>query len=171
MTIQEFDSLPDQEHEYELHEGELIEVTFPNLIHVKLQERIRALLQPLLAHIGIVLVEMPFQISEAKQTKRRADVAFLRNDRAESTIVEGAPDLVVEVLSPSNSASKLNRYARLCLAHGTEEFWIVDPETKTIRVRRKDRTEREYEMGETIDISVGAGAINVSEVFQGIVEG
>lgn len=172
MSIAEFDALPDEdEPEYELHEGELVEVTFPIFIHGELQERMHALLGALLGNWGIVRTEMAFQISRtARQTKRRADVGFVRHERAQQAlkvgVLEGAPDLVVEVLSPSNSASKLNRYARLCLANGTEEFWIVDYDTKTIRVKRKDRTEREHELGETIALSVGSGAIAVSDVFQ-----
>jgi Uma2 family endonuclease len=173
VTIEEFDTLPDQdEHVYELYEGELIEVTFPNWIHSKLQERIRALLQAVVENTADVLVEMPFQISNTpKQTKRRADVGYIRAERdrlaLEAGALEGAPDLVVEVLSPSNSASKLNRYVRLCLANGAAEVWIVDPETKTVRVRQRDRTEREYEPGESI--SFGAGRVGVADVFNGIV--
>ena len=172
MSIAEFDALPDQDdREHELHEGELVEVTFPVFIHGELQERMHALLGALLGKLGVVRIEMAFQISgTARQTKRRADVGFIPHDRArqalEASMIEGAPTLVVEILSPSNSASKLNRYARLCLANGSEEFWIVDYDAKTIRVRHKDRTEREYEIGEAIPSSFGSGAIAVSEVFQ-----
>ena len=80
--------------------------------------------------------------------------------------LEGAPALIVEVLSPSNTASKLNRDARLFLANGAEEFWMVDYDNKTIRVRGKDRIEREYELGESIALRFAAGAIAVSDVFQ-----
>jgi len=174
MSIAEFDALPDEDdREYELQEGELVEVTFPRLPHGELQERMHALLQALIGYLGAVRIEMPFQISKtARQTKRRADVAFVLHERWRQAlaagVLEGAPELVIEVLSPSNSASKLNRYARLCLANGTEEFWIVDYDTKTIRMRRKDRTEREYELGEAIALSFGGGTIAVSDVFEGL---
>ncbi|MEA3160224.1 MAG: hypothetical protein QOD95_1772 [Gammaproteobacteria bacterium] len=172
MSIGEFDALPDvEECEYELHEGELIEAPFPMWKHGQLQERMRALLLAAIGTAGVVHVEMPFQISTAvRQTKRRADVGFVPHDRQrqalEAGMLEGAPALIVEVLSPSNTASKLNRDARLFLANGAEEFWMVDYENKTIRVRGKDRVEREYESGESIALRFGAGAIAVSEVFQ-----
>jgi Uma2 family endonuclease len=144
MTIAEFDALPDDpEHEYELHEGKLVEVTFPIFRHGELQERLHNLLSGVIPPAaGIVRVEMGFQIqSTARPTKRRADVAFLSQARADAAcsmgIVIGAPELVVEVLSPSNTASQVNRYARLCLANGAEEFWTVDPDTATLSVRQK----------------------------------
>jgi Uma2 family endonuclease len=172
LSIAEFDALPDEDDlDHELHEGELVEVTFPNFVHTYLQRRMCTLLEALIGNLGMVTIEMPFQIaSTARQTKRRADIGFLRRERTQQAlqagIVEGASDLVIEVLSPSNSASKLNRYARLCLANGAGEFWIVDYDTKTIRVRHKDRTEREYELGESIALTFGSGALAVSEVFQ-----
>jgi Uma2 family endonuclease len=76
-----------------------------------------------------------------------------------------APELVVEVLSPSNSVIELNRYARLCLANGAQEFWSVDYESRSVRVQRKDKLDRKYEIGDTIEISIGARQLAVSDVF------
>jgi Uma2 family endonuclease len=177
LTIPEFDALPQpDDRTLELHEGELVEVTYPNFLHSILQERIRGLLSKCIqaAGSGVVMIGLGLQISDSeRQTKRRADVAFLSNQRdstaREVGFAEGAPELVVEILSPSNTMSKLNRYARLCLASGSEEFWTVDPETQTVRVRRKDRIEREYEPGETIQLGAFMGncSVGVSEIFEG----
>lgn len=49
----------------------------------------------------------------------------------------GAPEIVVEVLSPSNSVLELQAYQSLCLDFGTEVFLIVNPDARTVEVRRK----------------------------------
>lgn len=46
--------------------------------------------------------------------------------------VEGAPDLIVEVLSPSTKGRDRVRKAALYATHGVREYWLVDPETKSI---------------------------------------
>ena len=172
MSIAEFDALrAEDERQYELHEGQLVEVTNPDWVHTYLQKRLNSLLEARIGNLGMVTIEMPFQISQAtRQTKRRADVAFVLDERSRQAMsmgyLEGVPDLVVEVLSPSNSASKLNRDARLFLANGATEFWVVDYDTKTVHVRHKDRTEREYELGEAIPLCFASGSIAVSDVFQ-----
>ena len=68
------------------------------------------------------------------------DLLFVSNGR-ESIItpenIQGAPDLVVEILSPATAARdrtlKLDLYAR----HGVQEYWIVDPDAKTIMLLRR----------------------------------
>ena len=54
-------------------------------------------------------------------------------------ILEGAPELVIEVLSPSNSASRMYRLERLCMNNGCQEFWTVDLDDQSIRVVRGDK--------------------------------
>jgi Uma2 family endonuclease len=50
----------------------------------------------------------------------------------------GAPELVVEILSPSNSAEEMSRKLRLYEDAGVGEYWVVDPENKTVRVRHRE---------------------------------
>ena len=64
-----------------------------------------------------------------RQVKRRADVAYVSAERSSEAhktgILEGAPELVIEVLSPSNSAGRMYRLERLCMNNGCQEFWTV----------------------------------------------
>lgn len=70
------------------------------------------------------------------------DIAFIRADRVPKDPVEGylslAPDLAVEVMSPSNNASEMSRKIDLLMQHGTQVIWIVHPTTKTIDVYSAD---------------------------------
>ena len=63
---------------------------------------------------------------------RVADVAYLSPERFAQAdpedYIRGAPDLVIEVLSPSNTAAEIYEKEKLCLENGSREFWVVDPE-------------------------------------------
>lgn len=174
LTIAEFDKLdlPEDRH-WELHNGELVEVPFPTLVHKHLQQRITDLLRSLFPTHD-VLEEYPFQI-EASKEKRSADVGLTTRERLQASlksgILIGSPELVVEVLSPSNGILELKGYRRLCLEHGTLAFWIVDPEDNTVEVHLKDgRSGQVYEAGQEVPVALfGAQKIiAVTAVFSGI---
>lgn len=177
VTIEEFDRIAAQEEdrELELFEGEVLEVTFPVWKHAAIQERLVDLLRPLAANKGIVRSEVTYQIARAiRPVKRRADIAYVSADRSRtahaSGILDGAPDLVIEVLSPSNSAGRMYRLERLCLTNGCQEFWTVDLEDPSIRIVR-DNVAIVYERGDSIPLPMfDAGPIPVDRVFEGIVE-
>jgi len=61
-----------------------------------------------------------------------ADVAVISQSRSRAIDPEdnlrGAPELVIEVKSPSNTRRQLRELASLCLANGSLEFWVVDLE-------------------------------------------
>ena len=71
------------------------------------------------------------------------DISFVSKDRlklilpVEDKLFHGAPDLAVEVLSPSDSITATEKKITLCLVHGTLLGWIIDPKSKTARVYRK----------------------------------
>ncbi len=68
-----------------------------------------------------------------------ADVAFVRKDRVERAGISrgyrfGAPDLVVEVISPSDNMKKVEQKVQRWLSAGARIVWTVDPKTRTIKV-------------------------------------
>ena len=71
------------------------------------------------------------------------DVSFVSKERLrlilpiEDKLFHGAPDLAVEVLSPSDSITATEKKITRCLVHGTRLGWIVDPKSKTVRVYRQ----------------------------------
>ena len=70
------------------------------------------------------------------------DISFVSRERLKLILTDqdklfhGAPDLAVEVLSPSDSITKTERKLALYLAHGSRLAWMLDPKTKTARVYR-----------------------------------
>lgn len=173
LTIEEFERLDlPEDREWELHGGELVGVTLPALIHRRLQQRLVEILQSQFPDAE-VLMEYPFEIKERLEL-RSADVGVASPSRVPSAgekRMNGAPDMVVEVLSPSNSLPKLKLYRKLCFESGTAVFWVVDPDDATVEVYLKDqKLHRVWELGEQIPVSLFGREVTVSvdEIFRGI---
>ena len=79
--------------------------------------------------------ETGFFIERGPDTVRAPDVAFVRKDRISGSVpikfFPGAPDLAVEVLSPSDHASQVQAKASNWLNCGCAEVWLVDPRSET----------------------------------------
>ncbi len=122
-----------------------------------------------LSAFGYVDKELPFRALPQNDC-RAADVGFISNRRLSLIDPEdnlaGAPDLVIEVLSPSNSAAGMYERELLCLENGSLEFWVVCLEKSTIRVASRDAASRVYRRDETISLAAfGCGELNMNEVF------
>jgi len=99
---------------------------------------------------------------------RAADVGFLWRERAdlEEDNITGSPDLIIEVLSPSNSASEMYEREELCLATGCSEFWVVDAERQTVRVAKPGGSFSVYHTGDEIPLALfGGGTLAVNVIF------
>lgn len=140
MSVEEFDRLAEpDELSYELDEGELVVMTKPRPLHNRIAERLfRALDRYLETYpVGEVFIfEYLFVLGPT--TKRAPDVSFLRSERAKKidphVDIPGAPDLAVEVLSPTDTVSAMRRKIRQYFAAGTQCVWIVYPETREVEI-------------------------------------
>lgn len=76
-----------------------------------------------------------------------------------------APPLIVEVLSPSNTAIKINRQRIVTLSAGTEEFWVVDAERRIVQVTDLSGS-RQYSSGDVIPLRLfGDATTIVDQIF------
>jgi Uma2 family endonuclease len=170
ITVEEFRQLPDSgEYCYELHHGEVAAMTRPKSGHVKLQRRLEHLLQSRLASFGEVCMEWPYR-AVGEFDLRVADVALVSRARWDSLHLDddlrGAPELVVEVISPSNTKSKMRQTVSLCLANGAFECWLVDPKKRSITVVRKDGATSVYESDAQIPlVAFGGDSLSVRDIF------
>ena len=169
MTVEQFRQQPETGPSYyELHQGELVRVTRPKMKHARVQRRLRELLSPLLRD-GIVETELAFRPLPEYEL-RVADVAYVSRERwrgaDDDDNLRGAPEIVIEVLSPSNTVSEINEKSRLCLEHGSLEFWVVDPQLREIRISTPDGITRTYKSGESLPLALAAGqTLAVDSVF------
>ena len=170
MTVEQFRQLPEAEFRHsELRHGELVPVTPPKLKHFLMQNRLVDLLRPAAPSGGFVSMEFGFRALPEHEL-RSADVAFVTRERFESADPEdnlhGAPDLVIEVLSPSNTAAEMYDREKLCLENGCREFWIVDPELRQVKVSTPDGITTTYRAGQEIPLHVfGGGSLKVDAIF------
>ncbi len=101
---------------------------------------------------------------------RAADVGAVTQDRYQSMDPEvdlfGAPELVVEVKSPSNTKSQLQDYAAVCLANGCIQFWILDRNTQSVTVIQRDGSRQTLGIGDTLSLAAfGGESLAVAEIF------
>ncbi|MEP7353654.1 MAG: Uma2 family endonuclease [Acidobacteriota bacterium] len=170
MTVAEFEAIPNPPGaRYELHHGELVEVGYPKHRHVRIQRQLRRLLEEATDETGVVHTEMPYRPLPENECWG-ADVAYLSKARWDliGEYLDGVPDLVVEVLSPSNTASEMLDKRQLCLEHGAKEFWIVDPDRRQVEVSTPDGRVVPYKIGQRIPLRIigsGTTSLSVEEIF------
>lgn len=172
MTVEQFRNLPEQEGEfsYELHHGCLVKMTRPKQRLYSIQRKLRILFESFPSRDMVVDIELAFRRLPEYELWA-ADVAVLSSKRWRAIDREdnlaGAPELVIEVLSPSNSASKMLAKQELCPANGCLEFWTVDPKRQKVQVVSLDQTIAIYGPGDQIPVPLlGEGAsIPVDKIF------
>ena len=128
----------------ELVEGRIIDMPRPKQVHAYVATQIGVALANHVTSndLGIVYAsEMGYVLARrptGRDTVRGIDVSFISGERMPDTRaadwVEGAPDLAVEVLSPSNLASDINLKIRQLLDAGAQAVWIVDPATRSVQI-------------------------------------
>jgi Uma2 family endonuclease len=171
MTVEEFQDLPLDRGPvlHELRNGEVVTFARPKAKHYSLQKRLERLLEARAGHLGFVGIEMPFR-AVAQFDLRAADVAFVSQERWNAIDpddnLRGAPELVIEVKSPSNTWAELRERASLCLANGCHDFWIVDEKTRTITAIDRAGRATKYSEGDSIPLPLfGGDGLRLSAVF------
>ena len=139
ITAQQLFETPGLER-FELIDGELVPMSPPGFDHGCIVLDIAAALREFVQFrkLGLVAVESGFCVSHDPDTVRSPDVAFVRAERIPPggvrAFFQGAPDLAVEVISPSDRASEVISKAQDWLQSGCIAVWVIDPETKTVSV-------------------------------------
>ena len=131
----------DEGERFELINGEAFAMSGPNTRH-------QAILMALSSQIYVYLRDKPCKVFPAPYDVR----LFYEEDESDDTVVQpdivvicdekkigpegcrGAPDLVIEILSPSNAAIEMERKFKLYRRAGVREYWIVDGENNGLTV-------------------------------------
>jgi len=169
MTFAEFEQLPNtpEGFSYELRHGELVKVAPPKILHSRVQWQLRRLLERTVGDAGIVTIEIGFRpLPELEY--RIADIAFITKARWENAkdYLFGAPEMVIEVLSPSNTAAEMLDKERLYLENGCQEFWLVDIERRQVKVSTPDGHTITYRAGQEIPLALLDGSrLPVDAIF------
>ena len=142
VSLEEYAALPEYPR-YELVKGELVAKIFASREHELTVIRTGTQLNiHVEAHnLGEVYgSNRPFVTGpESPATSRLPDVSFVSNERLQlpelfGALVDGAPDLAVEVLSPSNTVTELAQKVAEYLNSGSKAVWVFDPIARTLTI-------------------------------------
>ncbi len=175
LTYQDYANMEGDER-YELHDGELILVGSPNedhqMVSMKMIYRMYAFVDE---HDLGVIFHAPFDVLFTDTDVVQPDLLFVSNEREHIRTpanIQGAPDLIVEILSPSSSRRDWRYKRELYASHGVKEYWIVDPTNHIVWIMLlRDGALVEqgaYGEGDTVTSSTLEGfSISLNEIFGG----
>ncbi len=174
MTYDEYCLLPEDRNQYELFDGELVMTPSPSREHQKIVLRFARFLADHVEKesLGEVYIS-PLDAIFDPYTVLQPDILFVSKERlaeVEKERIEGTPDIVVEVLSPSTFHKDLRRKMTVYSRFRVQEYWIVDPEMNTIELycQGKEGLElaRRFSAEETFQSRLLSGfRIAVSSIF------
>jgi Uma2 family endonuclease len=126
-----------------LIEGELVEVMSPQgRLHGKVLLKLSSMLDTEIVEPGageLLVGDVGFVLTRNPDTVLAPDLAFVRAERltdAGDAYLDFAPDLAIEVVSPSNTLAEIARKTELYLLYGSSEVWVVRPRQRDIIVHR-----------------------------------
>jgi Uma2 family endonuclease len=144
MTAEELSKLPADGFRYELVEGELRQMSPAGHDHGRIAMELAAPLGSFVKGKGLGRVyaaETGFKLKSNPDTVRAPDIAFVRLERVREAgrsqgFWQGAPDLAVEVVSPSETFAEVEEKVQSWLMAGTRLVWVVSPKLFTVTVYR-----------------------------------
>ncbi len=137
FTYSDYLLLP-EDRRYELIEGDLLMTPAPTTSHQRISRNIEFVLH---AHVserclGEVL-DAPCDVVLSESDVVQPDILLVLAERTaiiREAAIEGAPDMVVEILSPATATRDRVAKPKLYARHGVREMWIVDPQVRSIEV-------------------------------------
>ncbi len=138
LTVEDYRLLPDAGPRYQLIEGDLFMAPAPNRYHQDISGNIFLILAKYLEKRPIgKLYTAPFDVYFDEINVHQPDLVFVsKKNRSVLTYAgaQGAPDFLVEILSPKTAELDKKPKRRVFARSGVKELWIIDPEKKLIRV-------------------------------------
>ncbi|HEY6803836.1 MAG TPA: Uma2 family endonuclease [Pyrinomonadaceae bacterium] len=156
ITADELMRLPDNGRRYELIKGELLTMSPASGKHGAIAMRLSRILANYIEEreLGLTFTaETGFKLERDPDTVLAPDFAFISRERMSTPpdeFVMMAPDLVVEVGSPSQSNREIKLKAERWIKLGAKLVWVVQPKTRIVQVYRKSHLES-FTEGQTLE--------------------
>lgn len=158
LTAEDLAALPVDGPDYELIAGELVEMTPPGPDHGYVQAKLTTRLFSFVEthDLGVVLTETGVPMSRDPDTVRAPDVCFIARDRIPAVglgrpYLTVIPDLVAEIISPSDRAGEVNAKIEAWIAAGAPLVWALYPDTRTIFAHHGRDSVRVFRSGDTLE--------------------
>lgn len=174
LTYQDYVNMPDDGHRYELIDGELIMVAAPLTIHQKVIMNIISKILPFVEKKKYgELFTSPIDVVLSEHTTLQPDIIFIAKEHSSIITeknIQGAPDLVIEILSPSSFYYDWFDKKELYEQHGVKEYWIVDPlrrwaDVYILEGKKYKRIQHEEQTGILTSAVLNGFKIDLQEMF------
>jgi Uma2 family endonuclease len=138
LTYRDYLTWPDDGRRYELYEGEAYMVPSPSVQHQRILRKLMLLLAQFMDvyQLGEIF-HAPLDVVFDGDTVVQPDILFVSHQRRGiigKQNISGAPDLVVEILSPATGERDRGIKLQLYCRYGVRECWLIDPEERTVEV-------------------------------------
>jgi Uma2 family endonuclease len=170
-TYRDLVALPEDQLRHELIDGEHVVTPSPSTEHQTISLNLVRLLLPYLdEHRSGQLLYAPFDIKLSLFTVLVPDLVYFTAERF-ARVVNGkhataAPDLAVEILSPGTRRRDTGRKRAVYDREGVREYWIVDPESRSITILRRPRADAG--LTDVTTLTADAGGTFESPLFPGL---
>lgn len=174
ITLEDVARMPEDGFRHEIDAGELIAEPPSLPLHGTIRANVITLLggYVLRNQLGSAVSGSGFILGRNPDTLRGPDFAFFRADRLHLVPEDGwpefGPDLVVEIVSPSDTARQIDRKMHQYLAAGTLAVWVVYPDTKSVHIFEPAGIARVVEIDGTLSSpqALPGFEIAVREIFR-----
>jgi Uma2 family endonuclease len=144
FTYEDYCLMP-EDRRYELMGGEFFMVPSPSVIHQRVAANLEAILRQFVMEkdCGEVL-DAPLDVVLSSQDVVQPDIMFISRERSHIVTdinIQGAPDLVVEILSPSTAERDRTIKKKLYARHGVRELWLVNAGAQVVEVYSLEEVE------------------------------
>ncbi len=173
------------EERVELIKGKIFKMSpAPNFAHQKISMNISGMFWSFLKGKNCQVITAPFDVKlMIKGAKNQEIITIVQPDvcvicdetKIDSSGCNGAPDLVVEILSPSNNKKELKNKYEIYEEAGVQEYWVVFPPERAIQIftlhEGKYSGSRYFFAGDQLTSGVLPGfSVDAAEVFTGLID-
>jgi Uma2 family endonuclease len=174
FTLEQFMQLPETHMRQELNAGELIEMPPPKYRHSEILHAFLFRLYEAAKAAGrfTVMGDTGYLFSPDPPTVRVPDVSVIASERLRSTrddgYVEGAPEVAIEIVSPSETAADLNEKIRQYLLSGALVAIAVYPKTAEVHIYREGAPTRVLRDADQLELpeALPGWSVEVRELFE-----
>jgi Uma2 family endonuclease len=176
-TYEDYLKLPDEKR-YEIINGELFMVPAPNLSHQDISRNLEYLMWNYVREKNLgVVYDAPVDVVLSEENVFQPDIVFVSRDNfgiLKEKAIFGAPDLVVEIISPSSIYNDMNVKKEIYEKFGVKEYWIVDPANKAIQIFTLEGGKFKlhffgYETGKASSKIIQGFEVELEEIFKSVI--
>ena len=138
ITLEQYEALPENKRA-EVFDGVIYDMASPSRIHQSLLLELSSLLNSYVknrkGNCNVFPAPFDVKLSDHPLTIVQPDIMIVCDeDKLDENRCNGAPDFIIEIVSPGNPSDDYIRKAYYYKTYGVREYWIVDPKRKTVTV-------------------------------------